>query len=258
MLNFAANLSTMFGEVDFLDRFALARAAGFRAVECQWPYAHGLDAVARRLEENGLELVLFNLLAGDVAAGERGLASLPARQEEFAASVRQGLDWAARLGCKQLNCLVGAPPPGADPIAARTALVANLRQAAVAFKARGVRLLIEPLNAYDVPRFGVHSSADALALFDEVGGDDLWLQYDVYHMQRGEGELAATIARLLPRIAHIQISDNPGRGEPGTGEINFAFLLRAIDALGYAGWIGCEYFPTRPTAESLGWMRALG
>jgi len=258
MPKFAANLSTMFGEVDFLDRFARARAAGFRAVECQWPYDHGLDAVARKLEENGLELVLFNLPAGDVAAGERGLASLPERSAEFAASVEQGLAWAARLGCKQLNCLVGAPPPDADAIAARTALVANLRFAASAFKTRRVRLLVEPLNAYDVPRFAVHSSAEAIALFDEVGGENLWLQYDVYHMQRGEGELAATIARLLPRIGHIQISDNPGRGEPGTGEINFEFLLRHIDALGYVGWIGCEYFPTRPTAESLGWMRALG
>ena len=258
MPKFAANLSTLFGEAPFLDRFALARAAGFRAVECQWPYAHGLDAVARRLADNGLEMVLFNMPAGDVAAGERGLANLPERRDEFAAAIDQTLEWAKRLGCTQVNCLVGAPPPGADPKAARAALVANLRLAAERLAAENVRLLIEPLNAFDVPRFAVHSSAQAMELFAEVGAENLWLQYDVYHMQRGEGELTATIQRLLPRIAHIQISDNPGRGEPGTGEINFPFLFRHIDAIGYAGWIGCEYFPRASALESLGWMRGLG
>ena len=258
MPKFAANISTMFGEAAFLDRFALARAAGFRAVECQWPYAHGLEDIARRLSDNALELVLFNMPAGDVAAGERGLASLPERRAEFAAGLDQTVAWAKRLGCKQVNCLVGAPPPGADANAARAALVANLRLAAERLGAQDIRLLVEPLNAFDVPRFAIHSSAQATALFDEVGAKNLWLQYDVYHMQRGEGELSATITRLLPRIAHIQISDNPGRGEPGTGEIAFPFLFRHIDAIGYTGWIGCEYFPRGSTLDSLGWMRGLG
>ena len=255
MPRYAANLSTLFGELPFLDRFKAAREAGFTAVECQFPYAFAREDIGARLAENGLELVLFNLPAGDFEAGERGLAALPGREAEFRDGCLKALDWAKALGCGQLNCLVGAPPPGADALSVRRTMVDNVRFAAQAAEREGVRLLCEPLNRFDAPHFAVHGSADALALFDETGERNVWLQYDLYHMQRGEGELAGTLTRLLPRIAHIQISDNPGRHEPGTGEINFDYLLRHIDATGYRGWVGCEYWPSGKTSDSFGWMK---
>jgi hydroxypyruvate isomerase len=254
MPKYAANLSTLFGDLPFLDRFKAARDAGFAAVECQFPYAFARAAIAEKLAENGLELVLFNLPAGDFEAGERGLAALPGREAEFRDGCRKALAWAKALGCSQVNCLVGAPPV-TDAKSVRQTMVENVRFAAQVAEREGVRLLLEPLNRFDAPLFALHSSADALALFDEAGERNVWLQYDLYHMQRGEGELAGTMKRLLPRIAHIQISDNPGRHEPGTGEINFQFLLPYIDAIGYRGWIGCEYWPTGATLNSFGWMK---
>jgi hydroxypyruvate isomerase len=256
MPKFAANLTMLFTEVDFLDRFAAASAAGFRGVEYLFPYAYPKEALAETLANHGLTQVLHNLPAGDWTKGERGVACLPGREVEFREGVAAAVAYAEALGCKQLNCLVGVTPKGADEKSIRSTLVGNLRFAAKALEDAGVRLLVEPVNRYDIPGFYLSQSRQTLDLFDEIGEDNLWLQYDVYHMQRSEGELAATIESLLPRIAHVQIADNPGRNEPGTGEINYDFLFRKLDEIGYAGWIGCEYKPRSATLEGLGWFAA--
>jgi hydroxypyruvate isomerase len=254
MLKFAANLTMLFNEVEFLDRFAAAAKAGFRGVECLFPYAFPKEALAERLARHGLIQALHNLPAGDWAKGERGIACIPGREEEFRDGVGVAISYAKALDCRQLNCLVGVTPKDIEPSLVRTTLVGNLRRAARELDSAGVRLLIEPVNTYDIPGFHLSRTDETLALFDEIGEPNLWLQYDVYHMQRGEGELAATIAKHLHRIAHIQIADNPGRNEPGTGEINYDFLFRRLDELGYDGWIGGEYKPRTATLEGLGWL----
>lgn len=253
MPRFAANLTMLFNEVPFLERFERAAKAGFEAVEFLFPYAWPTAEIRARLEANGLELVLHNLPAGDWDAGERGIGCLPDRVQEFRAGVAKGLEYAAALGVKQLNCLAGKAPAGVPDALLRSTFVGNLRYAAPALADAGIRLLVEPINTYDIPGFWLHGSAQAMALSDEVGSDNLFLQYDIYHMQRMEGELAATIERLLPRIAHIQIADNPGRHEPGTGEIDYGFLFAHLDRIGYRGWIGCEYKPAAGTEAGLGW-----
>ena len=256
MPRFAANLSMLFTEVDFIDRFAVAARAGFRAVECQFPYAEPADRIAEKLRENGLEMVLHNLSAGDWAAGERGIACHPGRVDEFRAGVTQAIDYATTLGCPQLNCLAGIAPAGVPDVVLRDTLIANLRYAASELKAANLRLLVEPINTFDIPGFYVSRTDQALALIDAVGADNLFLQYDVYHAQRMEGELGNTLARHLPQIAHIQVADNPGRHEPGSGEINYAWLFRHLDAIGYQGWVGCEYKPATTTEAGLGWLAA--
>jgi hydroxypyruvate isomerase len=208
------------------------------------------------LRAAGLKQVLFNLPAGDWAAGERGIACLPDRVDEFRAGVAQAIAYAKRLGCTQVNCLAGKTPAGVDPAAVRATLVANLRYAAQALGDAGITLLLEPVNTRDIPGFAVSTSTDALAIIDETGSTNIKLQYDIYHMQRMEGELAATIERNFARIAHIQLADNPGRHEPGTGEINYPFLFATLERLGYAGWIGCEYVPATTTDAGLGWFHA--
>ena len=256
MLRFAANVSMLFTEAPFLDRFALAARAGFAAVECQFPYAAPAAEIRARLDGLGLAMVLHNLPAGDWAAGDRGIACLPHRVDEFRAGVTRAIAYAHALGVSQLNCLAGIAPPGADPADIRRTLVDNLRFAARAFAAEGLRLLVEPINTIDIPGFVVHRTPQAVALLDEVGEPDVFVQYDAYHMQRMEGELAATLARHLPRIAHVQVADNPGRHEPGTGEIRFEFLFAELERLGYDGWIGCEYRPAGRTEDGLGWLPA--
>jgi hydroxypyruvate isomerase len=254
MPKFAANLTMLFNEVDFLARFEAAAKAGFRGVEYLFPYPFPKDALADELARHGLTQVLHNLPAGDWAKGERGIAAIPGRESEFRDGVGLALSYAKALGCRQLNCLVGIPPRNAEPDKVRATLVANLRFAARELERAGVKLLVEPCNAYDIPGFYLSRSAETLELFAEVGEPNLWLQYDVYHMQRMEGELTATITRLLPRIAHVQIADNPGRNEPGTGEINYDFLFRRLGEIGYDGWIGCEYKPRTTTLDGLGWL----
>jgi hydroxypyruvate isomerase len=256
MPKFDANLSMLFTEVPFLNRFAAAAEAGFRGVEYLFPYAFEKDDIAERLHKHGLTQVLFNLPAGDWEAGERGIACHPDRVSEFQDGVGKAIDYAKALGCAQVNCLAGIAPAGVEPQVAHRTLAENLKFAASKLKDAGIILLAEPVNTYDIPGFFLNRSAQAVALFDEVGSPNLKLQYDIYHMQRMEGELAATIERLLPRIAHIQLADNPGRNEPGTGEISYPFLLNFIDRLGYDGWIGCEYKPRHGTKEGLGWMHA--
>ena len=254
MQKFAANLTMLYGELDFLERFAAAARAGFTGVEYLFPYAFGEAQLAERLHAAGLTQVLFNLPAGDWAAGERGIAALPDRADEFRAGVPRAIAYAHALGCKQVNCLAGKVPAGADPQRVRTTFVSNVRFAAQALADAGITLLIEPVNTRDIPGFYLSTSAQALAIMDDVGSDNLKLQYDIYHMQRMEGELAGTIEANLPRIGHIQLADNPGRHEPGTGEINYPFLFELFERIGYRGWIGCEYVPRTTTDDGLGWL----
>lgn len=253
MPKFAANLTMLFNEVEFLDRFEKAAQHGFRAVEFLFPYDFSPEVLQQKLTQYQLQLVLHNLPAGNWEAGDRGLASDPDRREEFTAGVAKAIAYAKALGVPQLNCLAGRQREGVSHALARQTLVENLRYAASALQREQIRLLIEPINTFDIPGFFLHSTRAALELINDVGSDNLFIQYDIYHMQRMEGELANTLRHHLPRIAHIQIADNPGRHEPGTGEINFPFLFEHLDALGYTGWVGCEYKPLHDTASGLGW-----
>uniref|UniRef100_UPI0035B49F79 hydroxypyruvate isomerase n=1 Tax=Hylemonella sp. TaxID=2066020 RepID=UPI0035B49F79 len=257
MPKFAANLTMLFNEVPFLERFAAAKAAGFEAVEYLFPYPYDKNELAGLLKTHGLKQVLHNLPAGNWDAGERGIACHPDRVEEFRAGVDQAIAYATALGCPQVNCLAGKVPAGVSPAQAQATFVSNLKYAADKLKAAGLKLLIEPINSYDIPGFFLNTTAQALAVLDAVGSDNLYIQYDIYHAQRMEGELAATVQKHLARIAHIQLADNPGRNEPGTGEINYPFLFRHLDAIGYTGWIGCEYKPRTTTSDGLGWIKAL-
>lgn len=246
----------LFSEHDFLDRFEAAARAGFEAVEFQFPYAWEAAEIRRRLDDNGLRLVLHNMPAGDPDAGDRGIACVPGREAEFRSGVGQAIEYAQALGVDQLNCLAGLAPAGVDDAQVRGTFVENLRFAADALKKAGLRLLIEPINHHDVPGFWLNRTAQAIAVLDEVGADNAFVQYDIYHAQRTEGELAATMQKHLARIGHIQIADNPGRHEPGTGEIGYDFLFAHLDRIGYAGWIGCEYRPKGDTVAGLGWLAA--
>ena len=257
MPKFAANLTMLFNEVPFLERFALAREAGFDAVEFLFPYAFPAAEIRRRLDAHRLALVLHNLPAGDWDGGERGIACLPDRRAEFRAGVAQAIEYARALGVPQLNCLAGKAPPGVDASVLRATLVDNLKFAAAELGKAGLKLLVEPINRHDIPGFYLNGSAQTLAVLDALGAANAYLQYDIYHMQRMEGELAATMQRHLARIAHIQLADNPGRNEPGTGEINYPFLFAWLDRIGYSGWIGCEYKPATTTAAGLGWRRRM-
>jgi len=257
MPKFAANLTMLFNEVPFMERFAAAKAAGFEAVEYLFPYAFDKNKLAQALKANGLKQVLHNLPAGDWDAGERGIACHPDRVDEFRAGVDRAIDYARALSCPQLNCLAGKLPADVSREQAQATFIANLKFAADKLKAAGLKLLIEPINSYDIPGFFLNTTAQAAAILDAVGSDNLYIQYDLYHAQRMEGELAATVQKYLLRIAHIQLADNPGRNEPGTGEINYAFLFRHLDAIGYTGWIGCEYKPKTNTVEGLGWIKTL-
>jgi hydroxypyruvate isomerase len=257
MPKFSANLSMLFTEAPFLDRFGLAAKAGFEAVEFLFPYAFSAHEIKQRLDANGLKLVLHNLPAGDWEAGERGIACLPDRTDEFRSGVARAIEYATALGVPQLNCLAGKAPIGADDAVLRKTFVANLGFAAAELKKAGLKQLIEPINTYDIPAFYLNRTAQAIGILDEVGADNAFVQYDIYHAQRMEGELAATMQKHLARIGHIQLADNPGRNEPGSGEINFPFLFAHLDRIGYRGWIGCEYKPATTTEAGLGWRQKL-
>ena len=253
MPKFAANLTMLFTEVPFLDRFAAAAEAGFEAVEFLFPYDFTVKQVADALSASHLTPVLHNLPAGNWAAGERGIACLPDRTAEFRAGVPRAIEYATALRVPHVNCLAGIAP--ADTAAAHRTLVDNLRFAAAELQKAGIGLLLEPVNRRDIPGFFVHGTAQGLAILDEVGSANLKLQYDIYHAQVMEGDLLPTITANLARIGHIQVADNPGRHEPGTGEINYPYVFRRLDELGYAGWIGCEYKPAAATAAGLGWLQ---
>lgn len=255
MSKFAANLSMLFTELPFLDRFEAAARAGFTAVEFLFPYAYSVADIRQRLDAHKLKLVLHNLPAGDWDAGERGIACHPDRVEEFRAGVAKAIAYATALGVGQVNCLAGKAPAGVSDAVLRSTFVNNLKHAAAELKDAGLRLLIEPINHFDIPGFYLKYTAQALAILDEVGADNAFVQYDIYHAQRMEGELAATMQKNLARIGHIQLADNPGRNEPGTGEINYPFLFAHLDRIGYTGWIGCEYKPATSTEAGLGWCQ---
>jgi hydroxypyruvate isomerase len=257
MPKFAANLSMLFNEVPFLDRFDRAARAGFDSVEFLFPYAFSAADISARLKSNRLKLVLHNLPAGDWDGGERGIACLPDRVDEFREGVGRAIEYATALGAPQLNCLAGKTPLGATDEMLRKTFVANLKYAAAELKKAGLKLLIEPINTYDIPGFYLNRTAQAISIMDEVGSENLFLQYDIYHAQRFEGELAATMAKQLARIAHIQIADNPGRNEPGSGEINYPFLLDHLERIGYSGYIGCEYKPAGTTESGLKWIEQM-
>ncbi|HLW04498.1 MAG TPA: hydroxypyruvate isomerase [Azoarcus sp.] len=257
MPKFAANLTMLYTEVDFLDRFKAAADDGFKGVEYLFPYAYPAADLAAKLKENGLEQVLHNLPAGDWAAGERGIACHPDRVEEFKKGVDQAIEYATTLGCKQVNCLAGIVPEGVSKEQAHATFVSNMKFAADKLKAAGIRLLMEPINTFDIPGFFLNYTAQAAAIQDEIGSDNVFIQYDIYHAQRMEGELANTFKANQSRITHVQLADNPGRNEPGTGEINYAFLFKYLDDAGYDGWIGCEYKPAGNTSAGLGWREAL-
>jgi len=256
MPKFAANLTMLFNELEFLARFEAAAKAGFRGVEYLFPYPFPKERLAEELSKHQLVQVLHNLPAGDWAAGERGIAVDPTRVGEFQEGVGKAIEYATALGCKQVNCLAGITPKNISADQARSTFIDNLKFAAPKLGAANIKLLIEPINTRDIPGFFLSGTKQALAIMDEVGSPNLLLQYDIYHMQIMEGDLAPTIERNLARIAHLQLADNPGRNEPGTGEINYPFLFQFLDNLGYEGWIGCEYKPKTTTLEGLGWIKA--
>jgi hydroxypyruvate isomerase len=258
MPRFAANLSMLFTEHPFLERFARAREAGFQAVEFLFPYEFDTAAIARELRRNDLEQVLFNLPAGDFAAGDRGMANDPRRVEEFRDGVKRGLEVATALEAGRLNCLAGLRLDDVPEDAQFATLVDNLRYAADAAAAAGVRQVVEPLNAFDAPGYFLPTPESGFALVEAVAHPNLSLQYDVYHSQRMSGNLAATIAARIGQIGHVQIADSPDRHEPGTGEINYPFVLQALDDAGYDGWVSLEYRPLVDTESSLQWLTSMG
>jgi hydroxypyruvate isomerase len=258
MPRFAANLTFLWTERPFLDRFAAAREAGFSQVEYMFPYEHPAHALKARLEENGLEQVLFNLPAGDWAGGDRGIAADPSRVDEFRDGVERALTYAEALDVRQLNCLAGLRLDGLDPGVQWVTLVENVRHAARRLAADGRQLLVEPVNTFDVPGFLLPTTGDALRLLDEVQEPNVLLQFDAYHVRRMEGDPAARLRALLDRTGHVQIADHPGRHQPGTGEIDFAALFTVLDDSGYPGPIGLEYIPTPDTAASLRWLEPYG
>jgi hydroxypyruvate isomerase len=255
MPKFCANLTMLFNEVPFLERFDAARQAGFDAVEYLFPYAHPKEQLRDKLREQGLAQVLHNMPAGHWDQGERGLACLPDRAGEFQAGVEATIEYATALGCPQVNCLAGITPAGVARERVEQTFIDNLKFAAPRLQAAGIKLLIEAINTRDIPGFFLNTTKQAVDIIQAVGSDNVFVQYDIYHMQVMEGDLAPTIGAHLSRIAHMQLADTPGRHEPGTGEINYPFLFDFIDRLGYSGWIGCEYKPKGTTIEGLGWMR---
>jgi hydroxypyruvate isomerase len=254
MPKFSANLSMLYTNFDFMDRFASAARDGFSGVEYLFPYSYQKDQLVEALEKHNLKQVLYNLPAGDWGSGDRGIACDPRRVAEFRDGVDQAIDYGKALECSQINCLVGAAPKNVTLRQAHETVVRNLKYAGRLLGTEKIRLLIEPCNTFDIPNFFLNGSVQAIELIEEVGEPNLFLQYDVYHMQLMEGNLTNTLVKNLHRIAHIQIADVPGRHEPGTGEIRFRCLFEKLDAIGYTGWIGCEYNPTTTTEESFGWM----
>ena len=254
MPKLAANLSLLFPQLPFPERFAAAAKAGFRYVEYQFPYPFGsAKEIAGAARAAGVEVVLHNLPGGDAAKGDRGIACQPERAKEFREGVERAIEYAKAAGCPRLNALAGIAPEGVARERLQETLVENLRYAAGRCKAVGLTLLTEPCNTRTIPGFFLNSSTQGIEAIDAAGAGNLLLQYDVFHMQIVEGDLARTIERLLARIGHIQIADVPGRNEPGTGEINFPWLLAHIDQLGYQGWVGAEYIPKGDTVEGLKW-----
>jgi hydroxypyruvate isomerase len=258
MPRFAANISTMFTDRPFAERIQAAAGAGFNAVECQFPYEVRADELEARLDHAGLDLVLLNTPAGDIAAGERGLAGLPGREAEFRAGLERALEYASRLGCPQIHVMAGVQPPGVDRDTCRAVYRSNLRIAADACGRAGKLAVIEPINTRDIPGYLLNTPAEAAALIADLDAHELRLQFDFYHVQIMTGDLARSFERHLPLIGHVQIAGVPERHEPDVGEINYPYLFELMDQLGYTGWVGCEYFPAASAEEGLGWAYGYG
>lgn len=254
MPKFAANLSMMYTEVPFLERFAAAAKDGFKGVEFLFPYAHTPGEVAETLRAVGLENVLFNMPPGNFEAGERGIAALPGRESEFRAGVAKAIEYAQALGCKRLHAMAGLAGEGADRAAMRKTYVDNLRYAAAETAKHGVTLLVEPINTRDIPGYFLNRQDEAHALREQVGAANLKVQLDLYHCQIVEGDLAMKIRKYLPHVGHMQLAGVPERHEPSLGEVNYPYLFALVDELGYDGWIGCEYRPKAGTSAGLGWF----
>jgi hydroxypyruvate isomerase len=258
MPKFCANLGFLFTELAFLDRFAASAKAGFSGVEYSQPYDVDARQLAEILKQNQLQQVLFNLPAGNWDKGERGLACLPDRVAEFQVGVETAISYAQILGNTLINCLAGLKPEGLDVDEAFDTLVENLRYAGRALHKAGLTLVVEPINAFDMPGFFLNTSAQAMKAIEATGDPHIKLQYDMYHMQRSEGEISSTIERLLPRIGHIQCAGVPGRTEPDRGELDYDHLFKLIDRLGYTGWIGAEYKPVQDTERGMEWLKRFG
>ena len=254
MPRFAANLSMMFNEVPFLDRFALAAKAGFKGVEFLFPYDHPAAEIAARLKDNGLQQVLFNAPAGDFAKGERGMAAIPGKQAAFRDSIKLALEYATTLACPRLHIMAGLKPEGVAHDTLTAVYGANLTYAAEECAKVGVKPIIEPINHRDIPGFFLNTTDQAAAIIAAVGPEKLGMQFDLYHCQITEGDVVKRVEKHLPLIAHMQVADTPGRHEPGTGEVNWPFVFKTIDALGFRGWIGCEYRPAGDTLAGLSWF----
>ena len=248
-----ANLQFMFNEYDLLDRYDAAARAGFAGVEIQAPYSAPVDAIQERLERNKLKHVIINLPVSDPDTGSNNLPLLPHKTDLFKERVELGASYAAALGCLGVNTGVGQLPPGADPEVAYETYISNLRYAAEELAKSGVKALVEPINTVDQPGFLIHTSEQGIKAIRDAGHPNVFLQYDFYHMQIMEGNLIETVQRLLPHIAHIQFADTPGRHEPGTGEINYQYLFQKLDDIGYDGWAGAEYYPSKRTEDTLVW-----
>jgi hydroxypyruvate isomerase len=257
MPKFAANLSMMFNEVPFLDRFAAAAAAGFKGVEYLFPYEHPAETLSETLKKNRLENVLFNLPPGDWAAGERGITCIPGREEEFRAGVAKALTYATRMGVPRLHAMAGIAPPNADRAACKATLIANLRYAAGECAAHNITLLLEAINNRDMPGFFVNTQAESYEICTAVNAPNLKMQLDCYHMQVMEGDIATKLRRYAAQCGHVQIAGAPERHEPDTGEVRYEYLFALLDEIGYDGWVGCEYRPAGKTVDGLGWFRRL-
>ena len=256
MPRFAANLSMMFNEVPFLDRFKAASEAGFTAVEFLFPYEYTPEEVANKAKGAGTEIVLFNMPAGNWSAGERGLTGLPGREREFREGVDKALMYAEHLGVPRLHAMAGIAPSGADQAACRATLIANLRYAAEKLAAKHITLLLEAINTRDMPGFIVSTQKDSHAICEAVGAPNLKMQMDLYHMQVMEGDLAVSLKRYASMCGHIQIAGCPERHEPDTGEVRYEYLFGLLDEIGYEGWLGCEYRPAGKTTDGLKWFSA--
>ena len=257
MPKFAANLSMMYNEHPFLERFAAAAADGFEAVEFMFPYDHPAAQVEATRKAAGVAVVLLNTPPGDFAAGERGLAALPGREAEFDAALGKAIEYATALGCPNVHLMAGVVPPDAQRAKCRQTYVANLRNAAARLAQAGLVGLIEPINTRDIPGFFLNHQADAHAILAEVGASNLKVQMDLYHCQIVEGDVAMRIRAHLSGVGHFQVAGVPARNEPDVGELNYPYLYALLDELGYDGWIGCEYRPANGTSAGLGWWRAL-
>ncbi|MDV7105359.1 hydroxypyruvate isomerase [Vibrio sp. TH_r3] len=254
MYKFSANLSMLFTEYEFMQRFEAAAKSGFEGVEYLFPYDFSHSAIANELTKHKLTQVLFNLPCGDWNAGERGIACHPDRIDEFRSGVAQAIEYAHALNCKKVNCLAGKKPSTVSEEDAYRTLVDNLRFAAEELKTAGIALVFEAINTIDIPEFFINSTKQAKKIQNDVDSSNLTLQYDIYHMQIMEGDLSRTIEQNLSIIGHLQLADNPGRHEPGTGEINYSFLFKHLESISYKGWVGCEYIPKTNTLDGLGWI----